>query len=69
MANMVWSLSTLGYGHDRRVRDTLQWLLKYQRFDDGDFKTPDVWPYRGRRDRCFGQPHLFLGRDPGAELP
>ncbi len=61
MANMVWSLSTLGYGHDRRVRDTLKWLLKYQRFDDGDFKTPDLWPYRGRRDRCFSHHTCFSG--------
>ncbi len=61
MANMVWSLSTLGYGHDRRVRDTLQWLLKYQRFDDGDFKTPDEWPYRGKSDRCFGRHTCFSG--------
>jgi hypothetical protein len=61
MANMVWSLSTLGYGHDQRVRDTLEWLLKYQRFDDGDFRTPDEWPYRGRRDRCFGRHTCYRG--------
>jgi hypothetical protein len=61
MANMVWSLSTLGYGHDPRVRETLQRLLKYQRFDDGGFKTPDVLPYRGRKDRCFGSHTCFSG--------
>jgi hypothetical protein len=61
MANMVWSLSTLGYAHDRRVRDTLQWLLKYQRFGGGGFQTPDVLPYRGKSDRCFGSHTCFSG--------
>jgi hypothetical protein len=61
MANMVWSLSTLGYGRDPRVRATLKWLMKYQRFDDGDYRTPDVWPYRGRSDRCFGRHTCMSG--------
>jgi hypothetical protein len=61
MANMVWSLTTLGYGEDPRVRATREWLMKYQRFDDGDYRTPDVWPYRGRGDRCFGRHTCFSG--------
>ncbi len=60
-ANMAWSLSTLGYSRDRRVQDTLEWLLKYQRLDDGGFRTPDEWPYRGKRDRCFGSHTCFSG--------
>jgi hypothetical protein len=51
----------LGYRHDPRVKDTLTWLLKYQRLDDGDFKTPDEWPYRGSRDRCFGRHTCYRG--------
>ena len=61
VANMVWALSRLGYYGDERVRDSIRWLLKYQRFDDGDFKTPDEWPYRGRRDRCFGKHSCYIG--------
>jgi hypothetical protein len=61
VSNMVWSLSTLGYHDDGRVQDSIQWLLQYQRFDDGGFRTPDEWPYRGRRDRCFGRHTCFSG--------
>ncbi len=61
VSNMVWSLSMLGYHDDGRVQDSIQWLLKYQRFDDGGFRTPDEWPYRGKRDRCFGRHTCFSG--------
>lgn len=61
VANMVWSLSKLGYHDDGRVRDSIQWLLQYQRFDDGGFHTPDEWPYRGKRDRCFGRHTCMSG--------
>jgi hypothetical protein len=27
----------------------------------GGFKTPDEWPYRGRRDKCFGRHTCFSG--------
>jgi hypothetical protein len=61
VSNMVWSLSVLGYHDDDRVQDSIQWLLRYQRFDDGGFRTPDEWPYRGKRDRCFGRHSCFSG--------
>ncbi|WP_424358823.1 nitrogen fixation protein NifH [Methanocella sp. MCL-LM] len=58
-ANMIWSLSTLGYHDDYRVQDSIQWLLQHQRFDDGDFRAPDEWPYRGKKDRCYGRHTCF----------
>lgn len=61
IANMVWSLTEMGCYGDPRVQDSIRWLLKYQRFDDGDFRTPDEWPYKGRRDRCFGRHTCFSG--------
>jgi hypothetical protein len=61
IANMIWSLSRMGYGKDCRVQDSIKWLLEYQRFDDGDFRTPDVWPYRGRGDRCYGRHTCISG--------
>jgi len=61
VANMVWSLSRLGFYHDSRIQDSIKWLLKYQRFDDGDFNTPTQWPYQGRRDRCFSQHSCYIG--------
>lgn len=61
VSNMVWALSKLGYYNDHRIKNSIKWLLKYQRFDDGDFKTPDSWPYRGRKDRCFGKHTCYIG--------
>ncbi len=61
VSNMIWSLSKLGFYKDYRVQNSIKWLLKYQRFDDGDFKTPDEWPYRGRADRCFGKHTCYIG--------
>ena len=60
-ANMVYSLSRLGYGRDRKVRETLDWIVKYQRLDDGGWRTPSEWPYRGREDHCFGSHSCFIG--------
>jgi hypothetical protein len=60
-SNMIWSLSKLGFHDDYRVQDSIQWLLRYQRFDDGGFRAPDEWPYRGKRDRCFGRHTCFSG--------
>lgn len=61
VGNLIWALSTLGYYRDSRVQDSIRWLLRYQRFDDGDFRTPDEWPYRGQKDRCFGSHTCFSG--------
>ncbi|WP_455391861.1 hypothetical protein [[Eubacterium] cellulosolvens] len=61
ISNMVWALSKLGYYEDYRVQNSIKWILKYQRFDDGDFKTPNDWPYRGSADRCFGKHTCYIG--------
>jgi len=61
VSNMIWSLSKLGFYKDERLQDSIKWLLKYQRFDEGDFKTPEQWPYHGNRDRCFGRHSCFVG--------
>jgi hypothetical protein len=63
--NMVYAFSKLGYAEDERVRKTLQVLVKYQRFDDGNFKTPKDWPYFGRRDRCSSAHSCYAGCSKG----
>ena len=50
-ANMVWSLTRLGYKDDERLQSAIEWLLKYQRFDD-EPKAPHKWPYKGWK-RCW----------------
>jgi hypothetical protein len=59
--NMLYALIKLGYGNDQRVRKALATLVKYQRFDDGDFRTPVEWPYNGRKDRCSGPHSCYAG--------
>jgi hypothetical protein len=59
--NMLHSLVRLGYGEDPRIRNALATLVKYQRFDDGGFKTPSEWPYSGRKDRCSGSHSCYAG--------
>ncbi|AUB60468.1 nitrogen fixation protein NifH [Methanobacterium subterraneum] len=53
-ANMAWSLIRLGYLGDDRIQKALQWLIKYQRFDDEPGKAPDEWPYN-RWKQCWGE--------------
>ncbi len=53
-ANMAWSLIRLGYLADDRLQKALQWLVKYQRFDDEPGKAPDEWPYK-RWKQCWGE--------------
>jgi hypothetical protein len=53
-ANMVWSLIRLGYLDDERVQKAIEWLIKYQRFDDKPDQAPNEWPYK-RWKRCWGE--------------
>ncbi len=61
VGNMVRSLSKLGFADDPRVKDSVGWLLRYQRFDDGDFSPPTTWPYHGSRERCFSAHSCYIG--------
>ena len=61
MGNMAWSLCALGYSDQPEVRNGFRFLVEHQRFDDGDWKTPKTYPYRGRRDRCWGAHTCYWG--------
>jgi hypothetical protein len=52
--NMVWSLIRLGFLDDQRVKRGIEWIVKYQRFDDGEGYPPKIWPYE-KATRCFGK--------------
>jgi 3-methyladenine DNA glycosylase AlkD len=58
--NMVWSLLRLGYGRDQRVWRGVEWLTRHLRFDDGDSRAPDEWPYRGW-EMCYGRHACLMG--------
>jgi hypothetical protein len=61
IGNMVWALCRLGFSGRREVRESFDFLVKYQRFDDGGVSTPVDWPYRGRRERCWGSHTCYWG--------
>jgi hypothetical protein len=70
--NMVWSLIRLGYLSDPRVQRGIDWIARYQRFDDGidvgagasDTPTPanlpQGWPY-DNYEICWGKHTCHTG--------
>ena len=58
--NMVWSLIRLGYLEDARVQRGIDWLVKYQRFDDAEGPAPRGWPY-DKREPCWGRHTCHMG--------
>jgi len=58
--NMVWSLIRLGYLEDTRVKRGIDWLVKYQRFDDAEGPAPKGWPY-DKREPCWGRHTCHMG--------
>lgn len=70
--NMVWSLVRLGYSDDPRVQRGIDWIVKYQRFDDGAKVAARGWPY-DKEVMCFGRHVCHMGVVKGlkalAEIP
>lgn len=58
--NMIWSLIRFGYLEDTRVQRGIEWITKYQRFDDGDAKHLDDWPYKAHK-ACFSKHSCHMG--------
>jgi hypothetical protein len=58
--NMVWSLIRLGFLGDPRVKRGIEWIVKYQRFDDGEAYPPKIWPYE-KATSCFGKHSCHMG--------
>jgi hypothetical protein len=58
--NMVWSLIRFGYLKDPRVQKGIDWIVKYQRFDDAVEKAPKGWPY-DKRENCWGKHTCHMG--------
>jgi hypothetical protein len=58
--NMVWSLIRIGYLNDARVQKGIQWIVKYQRFDDRVKEAAKGWPY-DKHERCWGRHSCHMG--------
>lgn len=58
--NMVWSLIKFGFFEDSRVRRGINWIIKYQRFDDGQGSVLKGWPYESATS-CFSKHSCHMG--------
>jgi hypothetical protein len=58
--NMIWALIKFGFLEDPRVKQGINWILKYQRFDDGIKLAPKGWPYE-RYKNCWGKHTCHMG--------
>ncbi len=58
--NMVWSLIRLGYLDDMRIQQGIDWIVRYQRFDDRVKVAPAGWPY-DKRQRCWRRHTCHMG--------
>jgi len=54
-------LIRLGYFNDTRVQQGINWITKYQRFDDGTRELPAGWPYDRLKAACFGKHTCHMG--------
>ncbi|MDD5371737.1 MAG: hypothetical protein PHQ40_21865, partial [Anaerolineaceae bacterium] len=52
--NMLFCLVRLGRLADPRVQAAIEWVLRYQRLDDGDRPAPQGWPYSVYKN-CWGR--------------
>jgi len=57
--NLVYSLIKFGYLQDVRVQKSIDWITRYQRFDDGT-APPKGWPY-DRFVSCWGKHSCHMG--------
>ena len=57
--NMVWSLMRFGY-QDPRVERGIDWIARYQRFDDGESEPPKGWVYQ-KWEMCWGRHVCSMG--------
>ena len=58
--NMVFSLIRFGYLDDPAVKHGIEWITKYQRFDDSIQQRPKGWPY-DRFQNCWGKHTCHMG--------
>jgi len=58
--NMLYLHSYFHFEEDTIPNKIIDFFAEYQRFDDGDFKTPSVFPYYSNRS-CYGKHTCYWG--------
>ena len=58
--NMIYLHHFFGTSHSETLDGTIGFFAAYQRFDDGDFKTPKAFPYCSNMS-CYGKHTCYWG--------
>jgi hypothetical protein len=58
--NMLYLHHYFGLPPSRKIDRTIDFFAAYQRFDDGDFKTPKTYPYCSNAS-CYGKHSCYWG--------
>jgi len=58
--NMIYLLSYFKSDERDKVRSVVDFFETYQRFDDGDFRTPTKFPYFSNKS-CYGKHSCYWG--------
>ena len=58
--NMIYLHHYFGTSQIGMINDIIAFFDQYQRFDDGDYKTPRDWPYLGNMS-CYGNHTGYWG--------
>jgi hypothetical protein len=57
---MLYLHHYFGLPHSRKIDQAIDFFAAYQRFDDGDFKTPKTYPYCSNAS-CYGKHTCYWG--------
>jgi hypothetical protein len=58
--NMLYLHQYFKFDSNNISENIVDFFIKYQRFDDGDFKTPSTFPYYSNRS-CYGKHSCYWG--------
>lgn len=58
--NMLYLNNYFESGDDVRINTVIDFFYKYQRFDDGDYKTSSSYPYFSNKS-CYGRHSCYWG--------
>ncbi len=58
--NMIYLYAYFNRGETQELSSTISFFSKYQRFDDGDYKTPKTFPYFSNT-ACYGKHTCYWG--------
>lgn len=59
--NILYLYFYFGKRLNKKIENIISFFHKYQRFDDGDFKTQNEFPYCGQRDCCYSSHTCYWG--------